>query len=415
MSIIKKLSAEEIPEFVKIVVNAYAGMMQNSPDFMERYTQQLIEIQENEDLIDFYGLFRDGKLLGGMRLNSFRMNLFSKMIDVGGVGLVAVDLLHKKEKVAKELIEYFTNHFQQKQSSIALLYPFRPDFYYKMGFGYGTKMNQYSILPSSFPNNTSKEGLIYLDSSHKELIKECHDNYARAHHGMILKTNHQLENMFKNQEHKLIGYVNNGVLESYMMFILNKQSDNNFLIHNIEVKELIYHNPRALAKICTFVNSQADQAQRVILNTPDPNLEFLVGDARNGTNRLIPSVYHETNTSGTGLMYRIIDFHQFVNELKGVNFNQVSCNFKLKITDTFLMNTEVKIALNKGYISIFEDSDVDFEVELNISDASSLFMGVIDAMSLYQYGRLRINKIEYIETLEKMFRATTKPICFTKF
>lgn len=415
MSEIRKLTIEEIPEFVKIVINAYPGFAQPTQEYFEQFSKRLIELQQNEETIEFYGLFREGKLLGGMRLHQFKMNLFRTMIDVGGVGLVAVDLLHKKEKVAKELIQFFIEHFKEKQNSLALLYPFRPDFYYQMGFGHGTKMNHYSLSPSSFPSTVSKEGLIFLDSSHKELIQDCYHQFVLNHHGMIEKTNQDLEMMFRNDRDQLIGFLQDGLLEGYMIFSLQKSNDENFLHHDLVIKEWIYHNPAALQKMSTFLHSQADQVHRVIINTPDPSLEFFVQDARNGTNRLIPSVYHETNTAGTGLMYKIINLDQFIDQLKGVHFGGENCRFRLKIEDSFLTNLTLHISLKKGKVEICENSKVDFEIGINISDLSSLFMGAIDVMSLYNYGKLKINKVEYLDTLKEMFRFMNKPICFKGF
>jgi len=56
-----------------------------------------------------YGLFEDGRLIGVMRLYDFTMKLLSTRTLVGGVGSVAVDLLHKKEKIARDMILYFSS------------------------------------------------------------------------------------------------------------------------------------------------------------------------------------------------------------------------------------------------------------------------------------------------------------------
>ncbi|MDQ0157749.1 GNAT family N-acetyltransferase [Robertmurraya andreesenii] len=230
-SLIRKLEESDIPSFVEIAINAYPGTMQNTPEFKERLSTIITTQQEKEKSIEFYGIFREGKLVGGMRIHYFKMNLYSKMIEVGGVGLVAVDLLHKKEKVAKDLISYFIQHFVNRDASLVALYPFRPDFYKKMGFGYGTKINHYQIEPSSFPARGSKEGLVFLNQMHKELVKECYNQYAYSTHGMMLKSDHDVETMFKHPDNKMVGYLNGDKLEGYLLFSFKKMSDTNF-VHN---------------------------------------------------------------------------------------------------------------------------------------------------------------------------------------
>jgi predicted acetyltransferase len=416
-SIIRKLTNEEILLFIDIVINAYPGIMQNTSDFKERFYNNLVDLQENDNSINLFGLFRNNKLIGGMRIHNYKMNLFSQTIEVGGVGLVAVDLLHKKEKVAKKIIDYFIHYFKELGTSLVMLYPFRPDFYKKMGFGYGLKMNQYILMPSSFPNVANKEGVLFLDESHKELVRDCYNRYASKTHGMIYKTNNQLNTMFKNPNQKFVGYMNDGRLEGYLQFSFEKVREDNFFTNNLLIKEYIYENPLAFAKLNSFLHSQADQIQSVVLNSQDNSLQYLFHDPRNGSNRIIPSVYHETNTSGVGLMYRIIDINTFTNQLNHVNFNNVTCSFSLKLIDTFLSDESSTyfISIKDGQLSISDDNKSDFEIELDISDLSSLLMGAIDVSRLYHYGLLKIDNINYLETLEKLFMNRKEPICSTAF
>jgi predicted acetyltransferase len=416
-SIIRKLTNEEIHIFIDIVINAYPGIMQNSTDFKERFYNNLVDLQENDDSINLFGLFRNNKLIGGMRIHNYKMNLFSQTIEVGGVGLVAVDLLHKKEKVAKEIIDYFIHYFKELGTSLVMLYPFRPDFYKKMGFGYGLKMNQYILTPSSFPNITNKEGILFLDESHKELVRDCYNRYASRTHGMIYKTNNQLNSMFKNPNQKFVGYMIDGRLEGYLQFSFEKVREDNFLSNNLLIKEYIYENPLAFAKLNSFLHSQADQIQSVVLNSQDNSLQYLFHDPRNGSNRMIPSVYHETNTSGVGLMYRIIDIHTFASQLNHLNFNNITCSFSLKLIDTFLSDESSTYFINikNGQLTMSDDNKSDFEIELDISDLSSLLMGAIDVSRLYHYGLLKIDNINYLETLEKLFMNRKEPKCSTAF
>ena len=123
-----------------------------------------------------------------MRIHYYEMNLYNKIIKVGGVGLVAVDLLHKKERAAKGLMEYFLKMFREKNSAFVALYPFRPDFYKKMGFGYGPTIYQYALQPNAFPKGQTKEHLLYASIEELPKIKACYNRYVEKTHGMMYKT-----------------------------------------------------------------------------------------------------------------------------------------------------------------------------------------------------------------------------------
>jgi predicted acetyltransferase len=62
-----------------------------------------------------------------MCLHDFTMDFLGVRIPAGGVGQVAVDLLHKKEHVAKEMMAYALRHYRELGVPLVSLYPFRPD------------------------------------------------------------------------------------------------------------------------------------------------------------------------------------------------------------------------------------------------------------------------------------------------
>ncbi|WP_053365961.1 GNAT family N-acetyltransferase [Bacillus sp. FJAT-27245] len=416
-STIRKLAEDEFLEFANIAIQAFPANKENTPEFKEKLASNLRRVHEESGTIDFYGLFRNGKLVGGMRLHSFEMNLYGKIVLVGGVGLVAVDLLHKKEKVAKDLISYFISHFRNEGASIAMLYPFRPDFYKKMGFGYGTKMNQYRIKPDSFPPGGSKEGLAMLREADKEKIRECYNRSATKTHGMILKTAYDTDALFKNPENRILGVFNGGELNGYIVYGFEQADKQNFLRNNLVVREFIYETPEALASLAKFLNSQSDQIERIILNTQDDSLEFLLGDARDGSDYLIPSVFHETNRAGIGLMYKIIDIEKIIGDLDSRVFGNVTTSFTIIVHDSFdsVEPTKIDVRLDGGKLSKGNAEDTQFEMELDIAEFSSLMVGAVGFRKLHRFGRLKLSKPEFAPLMEKAFRGDEKPICTTPF
>ncbi|MGD8623698.1 MAG: GNAT family N-acetyltransferase, partial [Anaerolineae bacterium] len=156
MSEIRKLVEDDLDDAVRIVGDAYPGWKIVSAADREKFKEQMSVRLRQDPTAALYGLFRDGTLLGTMALHDFVMNFLGTRLPVGGVGLVAVALDHKKEHVAKEMMAHFLRHCRAQGQPLAALYPFRPDFYRKMGFGYGTKMNEYRVRPDDFPRGASR-------------------------------------------------------------------------------------------------------------------------------------------------------------------------------------------------------------------------------------------------------------------
>ncbi len=418
MRVVERLVKEQdFLTFASIVVGAYPGRMNGAQTTKEQLKNLFMDNQNHDESLNYFGLWDDDKLIGGMRLHDFQMNLFSKMIPIGGVGLVAVDLLHKKEKVAKELIHQFFHFFLAKDIHFVALYPFRPDFYKKMGFGYGPRMYQYLVEPLSFPKGPTKKHLSYLTVQDQQQLTDCYNRVASQKHGMFLKTKSELSFIFKNDENYVIAMKEDDTVQGYIVFSFEKQGESNFMLNNLVIKEWIYETPQALLELSTFLNSQADQVNRIEWNTQEDNVHFFLGDVRNGTNHLIPSVYHENAVSGVGLMYRIINVKGFFEELTAHHFNGVTLTFKLTVSDSLLAenNQQLIIEVVEGTMNIIESGHYDVEVVVDVAELSSLVMGVITVQELYMLQQIKISQEQYLQALQQFFFVFEKPKCMTAF
>ncbi|WDV06868.1 GNAT family N-acetyltransferase [Lysinibacillus irui] len=408
---------QDFVSFVNIVVGAYPGRMDGAQPTKEQLKNLFMYNQSNDESLHYYGLWENDKLIGGMRLHDFQMNLFSNMLPVGGVGLVAVDLLYKKEKVAKELIEHFFSIFLEKNIHFVALYPFRPDFYKKMGFGYGPKIYQYLVEPLSFPKGPTKKHLKYLTIEGQQQLIDCYNRVAAKKHGMFLKTTSEVSFIFKNIENYVIAMEQQGTVQGYLVFSFKKQSDDNFMLNNLVIKEFIYETPQALLELSTFLNSQADQVNRIEWNTQEENVHFFLGDVRNGTNQLIPSVYHASAMSGVGLMYRIINVKGFFDELKTRNFNGVTLTIKLIVMDSLLVENSQQLIIEavNGTINILESGSYDVEVSIDVAELSSLIMGVVTVQELFMLSQITVSDEHYLQVLQQFFFVIEKPTCLSAF
>ena len=92
---------EELADYARIAFDAYPGFGMDDASQLQAYLEK---IAEKSPSVRPLGAFRDGTLTGGMLVYDYSMNYRGKFIPVAGVGLVAVDLLRKKEHVCKDLV-----------------------------------------------------------------------------------------------------------------------------------------------------------------------------------------------------------------------------------------------------------------------------------------------------------------------
>ncbi len=414
MSNIKPIPQEDLQEFVEIVANAYPAMELDSSDGRYRAMDRL-EQSYIDDSRQLFGLYRDVSLLGGMFLYDFKMNIHDILVSMGGIGLLAVHLLHKKEKVAKELIEFSFDHFQKNKAPMVSLYPFRPDFYRRMGFGYGPKISHYRVLPSAIPRRGSRDNIHYMEESDGPKLLKCYDRYTRRTHGMILRRLEDIERQLFRPGGRVIAFLKDGELKGYLVFSFEKGET--FLQNDLYVNELIYDGPDVLNQLLAFLHTQLDQVQRIIFDIHDSDFHHLLADPRNDSGNLIPFVYHETNTQGMGLMYRVIDVTLIFALLRSNNFGDQTVTLGVKISDGFYPANQRSVVINfaGGFGDVAPDAMPEVTIGLDIADFSSLIMGTVSFRKQYLYGLAEISDPNYVPVIDELFRVVRKPICLTQF
>lgn len=418
---ITQLTEEHLPRLVYLMSKAYPGLKIITEKDREFRVELHRNMMRNADDVHYFGYFRDGELLGGYALFDFVMTLFDQPITVGGIGMVCVDLLHKKEQIAKEMLSHYLRHYRQQGVQIAALYPFRPDFYKKMGFGYGTKNNQYRIKPANLPKGPSKANIRELSKDNLNEITDCYHRYVEKTHGMMRRSQVSAENLFKMEQRNFIGVYQDGVLRGYLWYVFeNIDPTHNTMRNNIIVEQMIYENPAALSEMLTFLHSQADQIETVVFSTQDDNFHYLLSDPRDGSDKLIPFISHQSNTAGVGLMYRVLDVKGLFETLsqRGHDFGGQTLRVLLTVHDTFLPENDGQITLDvqNGRVQVAaNDGSHDVELRLDIADLSSLVMGAVDLKSLVRLGVASLSDEAHLSAVHKMFRVDQKPMCLTAF
>jgi predicted acetyltransferase len=409
---IKKLHDADFKDYARITLDAFPAMFPKmSEEQIDGWINRMKEQQVKGEDIQYYGYYQKESLLGVMRIHIFKINIYGVEMLTGGVGNICVDLAHKKEGIAKEMMEFFHKLFHNMGAPIVLLWPFRHDFYTKMGYGYGRKYNKYMFKPADLPRG-SKEGVSFMTDKDVDELLSCFNRYVSVTHGMIYKKRTFFERFL--QQYKVVGYKNNGQVEGFIGFNFKKLEPDNPLLHNLEIEYMVYENPVAFSRLMAFLQTQLDQVDRVIFQTYDDDLHYVSKDPRNG----VPHIFYinqESNVQGLGIMYRILNNKRFFNELSNNNFNKESIRVKFIIHDNFYPENsgEFTVHFRDGKPTISEGHDV--TVSMNIEHFSSLLMGVVDFRKLWTYSLAEVSDESYLEQLDRLFHVSRKPETIEEF
>ncbi|MBX0326295.1 GNAT family N-acetyltransferase [Oscillochloris sp. ZM17-4] len=407
---IRPITDDEIDSFALIAAGAYPGASLTPEELAERMRQGLAENPTTR----LYGAFRDGQMLGGMRHHDFTMYFHGTPVPVGGVAMVAVDLLHKKEHVARDLIHFYLRHYREQGAPLAALWPFRPDFYRQMGFGYGAKLSHYRLRPDSFPRG-ARGHLRHLTPDDLPALLACYGRYARQTHGLFVRQVTAIMAPLLASGGRVLAYVDGGEVRGYMAYGFSRGA--NFITNDIVVRELVYEHPAALAEIMAFLHAQADQIANVVLDIQDDQLHQIVRDPRNGSGTLYPSVYHETNTQGLGIMYRVIDTPGLFAALPEHDFGGQSLTLEIELGDSFLPESagETVVRFRDGRAELAPGAQPDVRLRVAVEHFSSLVMGATGVDALCRYGLAEIDDPNYSGRVRRLFDSPAQPVCLTAF
>jgi predicted acetyltransferase len=417
MRVIREVNENELDEFARITVEAFPGMKIDTAEARQRMIERLAMIMK-EPVVHFFGAFEDEQMVGVMRCYDFRMKLHDGRAAVGGLGGVAVDLRHKKEHVAADMVRYYLDYYRAKGAALAALYPFRPDFYRRMGFGYGVKLNRYSFAPDALPAGGAAGRVETLSLADRDDVAACYDRFLERSNGLLELPSHVLDGLFNEPAVHLVGYRNGGQLRGYLLFRFEAQPGGNWLLNDMQLRGLVYDDPAALAALLGFLRKQADQVGRIIYETQDETFHYLLGDPRDGSGNLLAGLWHQTNTQGLGIMYRVIDVARLLTVLADHDFGGVTARLRLKLTDTFLPENggSYRVDFDAGRATLAAaDSPADIELSLDVSDFSSLAVGAVDFARLHAYGRAALNDDGHAPLLDRLFHAHARPWCMTHF
>jgi len=413
---IRVLNETHIDAYTDIAYHAYPSFKDFTEEAMAAYKKTVAHMMDHDPAVTFYGMFEGDKMIGVMRLFQFQMNYFGKMISVSGLGFLGIHLMHKKEKVAKAMVEFYENHFREKGLPIGLLLPFRPDFYKRMGYGMGTKMNQYRLPPSRIPAYSGKSDLRYITRDNLQELFECHGRIAARTHGMMLKFGDEIRNLTTDPFNQIVGYYSpEGQLIGYLVFKFQNGKAGNYTINHLYVKELVYENIDAFRGLLDFLKKQEDQVSLVIFNTEDEHFHYLFDNPLNDSLNYIPYGYIESNTQAVGVMYKLFDIRGAFQQCSYRNYNNANLRVRFLITDE-LRGIEETLTINfQNGAAQLDAEDFDITMKTSIAHFSSLFMGSTSVNGLYHLGLLAVDNINLLDDLDRAFYCPQKPVCYTDF
>jgi predicted acetyltransferase len=395
-----------------LYAGAYTVMDLGDREKRERFEKRLRE-RLDEPGRAIIGASRDGRLVGAMAWYDFTMRLRATDVFAGGLGAVAVALDARRRGVGHDLVRAFVTAYRKRGATLALLHPFRHDFYRRLGFGHGTKLNRYRLPPLELPEGGASRRVRQVDATAADAVAACYERVRLQTNGLIASSVDSMRRQLDDKGRAFAYFDEAGTIRGYMLTLPFVGAAQNSNANELRVLEPIAEYPAVLAALLTFLRDLGDQFRYVILETQRDAFHIVPKDPRDESGRVLgPPAYHETNAQGAGVMYRVLDVPRALEALAaGGTSSGRSVWASLAVTDALLSENSEAFDL-----AIEDDGSSDaVSLALDVAEFSSLVVGAVRLRSLYEYGLATVSSPSAVSRLDRLFAVEQPPLCTTSF
>ena len=412
---IRKIGPEVMEEYLTIYLHAYPAYKTLDDACRDYYRKKTeTDMREDADSVEFIGMFEDEKLIAKMKIVKFSMNIYGQMQYVTGLMALAVHPLYKKMGIALDMVRYFEAYSRESGALAALLLPFDIAFYRKMGYGLGTRMDEYRIPTAGLPRCGDRAALCILEKDDLPQVLRCYERYAEKNHGVLKKSGEEIRAMEADTQIRRVGCRDEeGRLKGYAAYRFVAASEVNYTLNRLDVEELIYEDGSTLRKLLGFLRMQEDEAQEIVLRSGEEDFYHLLEDPQDVSDNYIPFGYLQTNISAVGTMYKILDPEYFVRKTayRGFPAEEERLIVEFRYEDA-LAHDERRVTIvfdEGGWKPAGPGTQPDTAVSCRQGDFSALLLGCCRFSSLIRLGVMEIDDRQFVSRIERLLSLPQKP------
>jgi len=394
---IRSPSEDELRDAMLAGTAAFAGEL-NDGD-VERHKKTM-------PLERFLAAYDDGKPVGTAAAFPFDLTVPGGTLRAGGVTWVAVMPSHRRRGILTQFMQYQLNDLHERGEPLAILWASEPVIYGR--FGYGVAAPVMSIEADRarfrFRDDPGATGTVRLVDSAEaaKVFPGIYDSIRTGIPGMFARTpamwtEYKLADQKEWQEGaspKFFAlYEREGKPEGYAIYRVKNEWVHGLPQGQVRVREAFGSSASATREVWRFLFG-IDLVSRVDAELVDPAspLLLMVADSRSLRLRLFE-----------GLWLRLVDIEA---ALRGRSYASDE-TVVLGVRDTLCAWNEGRYRVGASV----ERTDDEADLELDVGDLASVYLGAFDFHALARAERVRELRSGALERASALFRTERPPFC----
>jgi predicted acetyltransferase len=244
-------------------------------------------------------------LAGACRLLPFRQVLTGSDMSMMGLAAVAVAPAARRRGVGAELCRRAMEEGVRRGHAVSVLYPFRPEFYHRLGWGLVGSLERFRFAPESLVAEGDPE--VEPGCAGDEAgVAACYDRVASISNGLIRRDAFLWrKHLEAPSTHLFVARSESGV-GGYVLAGYGKRRPGG--LRTLEIRELVAESEGVYARLLAWMSAQQDAWRRVRYDAaPDEHFALRLSDPRPPGYRPARRLWAESAHVLRGPMLRLLD------------------------------------------------------------------------------------------------------------
>jgi predicted acetyltransferase len=354
----------------------------------------------------------DGEIVVALRGIPYTIWIAGAPIEMYGIASVSNALAARRRGHASELCIAAIKLGRERGFPVSILYPFRFNFYRKLGWGTLGELIEYNFHPGNLPNFPARKQTRRLQASDLPRVAACYQRFVERGNCLAERKMTFWQKWHNDiNERKTIAMVYDcdGKITGYLNFEF--EPGHHMLSQVLIVNELIYDDRESYQGLLGFLASLSDQitiarywAQR------DEGFHFMLNDPRDAKQPILDGLVSRVGQYGLSYMFRVLDVAAALSARP--NYNNANGSISFQISDHQVAENHggFRLTLADGkpqVTSPVNDAPINEQiacVTLSIDIFSQLYAGALSASRAYFLGLLETDNVDALNWLDDVLR-----------
>lgn len=291
-------------------VNALASMAMRAYPVPDRSVESIREHFADSPwstLDDVYICEIAGSPAASAFMHPFRVFAWGTTWRAGGLGGVAVAPDRRRLGVARGLVRHCQSVCRERGWPLMPLYPFRVDFYAKLGWGVAETRDVYTLPVASIPDDPAAASVRVVTLAEAEHLLPVYEAFAERRNGHLARSGASWMKILLRRLPFLAVHEGADGPDGYMLYKV-EAAGTHFLHQRMRIQELVWTTDAAWRGLLGFVRRQSDQIAEVAYEARED--DALIHHAAHPSvpdGPIVGGAFHMVSRRGIGIMMKILD------------------------------------------------------------------------------------------------------------